>query len=119
MLFHRLRNVAAARKTRMATTRKLIDAWVEAGLPHEQATKVALALDDYLESRLADASGLDPRLAELDKSFGVRVSGLEHTLVAGVAGLERGLAKLQTRLLVCVIGLAAIQLGALWALARM
>lgn len=60
----------------MASTKKLIEEWTDAGLPREQATRMALALDDHLEAKVVDKGTLRAELAELKNWLILRVIGL-------------------------------------------
>jgi hypothetical protein len=73
----------------VASTKKLIDDWTDAGLSREQATRMALALDDHLEAKVVDKTTLRAELAEL-----------------------------KNWLLLRVIGLVVLQLGVFWAISR-
>ena len=103
----------------MATRQRLIDAWVEAGLPPERATGAVVALEDYLEATVADRQTLEAHMAELDANLGARLAELERTLGARTDALERRLRSLTVLLTLGVFGLIALQLALLWAILRM
>lgn len=80
----------------MASTRKLIEDWAEAGLPPEQATAMAIALADHLDSKVVDQATLKAETASIRADLQVGLAGVRADLDSGLAGvraeLESGLA---------------------------
>ena len=64
----------------MASTRKLIDEWTEAGLPREQATRMVHALDGYLVGRDVSRTATCAAFRELSADIDAMLAAFEKRL---------------------------------------
>ncbi len=129
----------------MASTRKRIDEWTEAGLPREQATRMVLALDEHASATAVDQATFRGEMDRLPVELRTEIKQLRTEVRAEIEQLrtqvraeieqlraevraeidklrsefDAKLAALENRLMVRVVGLVVVQLGLFWAITKL